>query len=61
MKKEPKTNYYEVSVKCSNNCGFGYPYDEYMQVPKGIKEKNWSNITECPTCGCKGTLFFYGN
>lgn len=55
MRKE----YYHAEVKCSN-CGYGYPYGGGFAVPKGKKEKEWSKETECPTCGCKGTLYFYG-
>ncbi len=55
MKKE----IYICKIKC-NNCNYGYPYDEEMEIPKGIKEKDWSKQTECPRCGCKGTLYFYG-
>ena len=55
MKKET----YTCRVKC-NNCDYGYPYNEDFEIPKGLKEKEWTNKTECPRCGCKGTLCFYG-
>ena len=53
-----KTEYYFAEVKCSN-CDYGYPYNEGFRIPKGIKEKEWSRMTECPRCGCKGVLYFY--
>ena len=55
--KKKKT--YKCEVKCSN-CNYGYPYDDGFDVPKGMKEKDWSAQQECPTCGCKGVLYFYG-
>ena len=55
MKKE----YYFVNIKCSN-CDYGYPYDDDAKILKGTTEEDWSNKTECPRCGCKGTLYFYG-
>ena len=54
-----KQEFYFSEVKCSN-CGYGYPYGDSVKIPKGTREKDWSNKTECPRCGCKGTLYFYG-
>lgn len=50
---------YKCRIKCKN-CQYGYPNNEDMKILKGIKEKQWSSETECPRCGCKGTLYFYG-
>ena len=54
-----KEETYCEEVRCSN-CGYGHPYNAGLYIPKGKKEKDWSKETECSTCGCKGTLYFYG-
>ena len=54
-----KNEVYIAKVKC-RNCDFGYPYDDDMEVPKGMTFDQFSKQTECPDCGCKGTLYYFG-
>jgi len=56
MKKE---EFYYIRWKCYN-CGNGYPYEDDMKVPKGETIKDFSKRTECPICGCKGTIYESG-
>lgn len=54
-----KKDTYTIEVHCGN-CGYGYPYDDEMEIQKGIKEKDWSKNTPCPRCECVNTLYFHG-
>ena len=55
MKKE----YFYANMKCAN-CNFGVYGGGCMEVPKGTPSKHFSKSTECPDCGCKNTLYYYG-
>lgn len=59
MEKEKKEENYFAKWKCKN-CGAGYPYNDGMKVPKGETFENFAKKTECPECGCKGTIYFCG-
>jgi len=57
MSEEKQQETYFCEVKCKN-CDYGYPYDGGFAVPKGMNFKQFSKRTECPRCGCKGTICF---
>ena len=59
-KTKMKKEYYHCEVRCIN-CDYGFPYDEEMAVPKGKTFEQFSKETECPSCGCKNVLYFYGS
>lgn len=54
-----KKKFYFAKWKC-RNCEAGYPYNDNVKVPKGEEFEKFSKRTECPECGCKGTIYFYG-
>ena len=54
-----KDKYYYARMKC-NNCDFGLYGGESIAITKGLTADKFSKITECPDCGCKGTLYYYG-
>jgi|26BtaG_2_1085354.scaffolds.fasta_scaffold00142_28 hypothetical protein len=57
--EKEKEEFYWAQVRC-RNCDYGFSLVDNMKIPKGTTTKQFFKHTECPECGCKNALYYYG-